>query len=498
MLFIFLVIAGRTRDHRPLEFNPDNIQTYDKDKMFVLKQYPQQEYDNVSECLFTEYKPGDSNFKIVIDSIRKDFDKLPKPDLSDNLVDQNNDLTDDERFAIYLYTNQSPNIYDPMAKDLTKGVTGVFNCYFNYLNKAFQKLKPLSEVKTIYRGSNKEKLSNAGTKIEAFKKGIYASTTSFTSTSINFKTSMSFAHYYNDPVMFEIKACRNPRNISMLSKSQNEEELLYPPSSKFKIIDAYTKWCIYKPYDDLVKCDDKKLTDDYEIFKFVELEEIDEDYGPFPVIDRPAPTSTPKPRRCVSSCNDNLHLKSQKSSKILGNFNIKNIYIGASFVFDFDIGYSLMHNARKTIGHYIPAPNFLHPAIWVGSGDATDEESLGVVFVYGKYYPEDDNDDFILKDGLKSFSLSFKDFKAKYDAFDPVKLIPQRKINVFDFINEVKSNGNWNAKDYKWNRNNCQHFVTKCLSILHAVRFLPNENDWINIPSKILKELKLNEKKISN
>lgn len=438
MLFIYIILIQGIENSKPLEFNPDGITAYDKDKMFVLKQYPHKKYDNVSHCLLTEYEPNDKTFYYQIEGSRMDYDKKPKTDISDLLVDKNNDLTDEEKFAIFLYTCQTPNIYDPMAEYFPKGETGKFDCYFDYLNRAFKKLKPLSSPKTIYRGSNKVKLSNAHTSIDKFKKGYYASTTSFTSTSTEFKSALSFAHYYNDPVMFKINACLNPRNISLLSKSQNENELLYPPSSKFLISNVYTMYCIYKPYEGKKECSDTKLNKDYEEFKFVDLNEINENYGPFPVIERPTPSPTPKKKKNgCSSSDENDDSNSKTSSLILGDFKINSVYVGATSIYDFQTGFDLIKKARKKFGGLIPSPKLLHTAIWVGNLDSNDE-TLGAVFVYGKYKSNKNDSTFLSNDGARSYVLSLRDFKNNYELFNVKKLIPQKEMSLFSFIDEIK------------------------------------------------------------
>ena len=91
--------------------------------------------------------------------------------------------------------------------------------------------------------------------------------------------------------------------------------------------------------------------------------------------------------------------------------------------------------------------------------------------------------------------LHLKEFKQRYPAIDPMKLNPNRKMKLFDFIEEVQNSGNWRASDYNWPTNNCQHFTSKLINILKATRNDPNNNDWIDLPKPVLNSLKHNENK---
>ena len=64
-----------------------------------------------------------------------------------------------------------------------------------------------------------------------------------------------------------------------------------------------------------------------------------------------------------SSSNDSDDSEVKTSSLILGNFEINNVYIGATSIVEFKLGYNVMRNARKLIGHVIPPPSFLHSAL---------------------------------------------------------------------------------------------------------------------------------------
>ncbi|KAK8850279.1 hypothetical protein M9Y10_018408 [Tritrichomonas musculus] len=203
--------------------------------------------------------------------------------------------------------------------------------------------------------------------------------------------------------------------------------------------------------------------------------------------------SSDKKKKSGSSHKDNDD-DDESSAKTLGNIKINSVYLGTSpnIVVNLNIFVKLMRNARRLFGHVVPAPDFIHSAIWVGEKEPSDD-TLGAIFVYGKYWNKHNLDSYLGQDGAKAFVMSFGEFKQRYPSIDPVKLNTKRKMNLFDFIKEVKGSGNWGAKDYNWPTNNCQHFTAKLVDILHATRNEPNNNDWIDIPKPIMKSLKANE-----
>lgn len=214
----------------------------------------------------------------------------------------------------------------------------------------------------------------------------------------------------------------------------------------------------------------------------------------------PEPTETPTPslkpeKKGGSGSSNNSNDKEEKRDipQILGDFQIQTAYIGSSSIIDFQAGYNLMKIARNLMGRIIPPPNLVHTAIWVGEENPTDE-SLGAIFVYGKYRSNKNDPTYLNFDGARSYVMSFGEFKYYYDTYEIQKIIPKRKIKLFDFIREVKSSGHWRADTYNWPTNNCQHFTLKLINIIKAVRDSPNENDWTNLPPLILKTLQSNEK----
>lgn len=177
----------------------------------------------------------------------------------------------------------------------------------------------------------------------------------------------------------------------------------------------------------------------------------------------------------------------------VGNIDIKTAYLGISpnIIVNLNFFVDAMKKARKLFGHIVPPPDFVHSAIWVGDSDS--DESVGAVFYYGKYYNKYNDSSYISGDGARSYAISLKDFKDKYQS-EILKLSTNKEIKLFDFIEKLKSGGKLTASEYNWPNNNCQHFTARCLKILHAKRQIPNENDWISLPKPIMNTLQTNEK----
>lgn len=184
-----------------------------------------------------------------------------------------------------------------------------------------------------------------------------------------------------------------------------------------------------------------------------------------------------------------------KSARTLGNIDIETVYLGTSpnIYFNFNFLVSFMKSLRKSFGCFLPSPELVHSAIWVGEKNAKDD-SIGALFVYGKYHNKNKNPSFLWNDGAKGYPISFKEFKRKYQS---MKLNPQKNVKLFDFINDIKESGNWGVRDYNWPTNNCQHFTSKLIMILRATRDSPNNDDWIDLPKSILNSLESNEKSLN-
>lgn len=222
---------------------------------------------------------------------------------------------------------------------------------------------------------------------------------------------------------------------------------------------------------------------------------------------KPSPTSkyspTPEPTHdpdgggeddSSSSSHRSKENSNRESSTILGDKNIRTVFVGASSIIHLRPLYSLMYSMRKVFGSLIPSPDFIHSAIWVSSSESEiTDETVGAIFVYGKYYSNGDDKTYLSHDGARSYIMTFGEFKKRFSLFKVKQLKPQKDMKLFDFIKAIKESGNWDAKNYNWPTNNCQHFTCSCLNILNAIRYSPNDKDWIDIPQMIMKVLNKNE-----
>ncbi|KAK8845815.1 hypothetical protein M9Y10_020738 [Tritrichomonas musculus] len=203
-----------------------------------------------------------------------------------------------------------------------------------------------------------------------------------------------------------------------------------------------------------------------------------------------------KKKKSGSSSHKDNDDDSEASAKTLGNIDIETVYLGTSpnIVIDLNIMATLMRKVRLALGRVAPSPDFIHTGIWVGPKDATDS-TRGAIFVYGKYWNKKNLPSYLEENGAKAYVMTLKEFKERYPSIEVMKLNANRKMKLFNFIDEVKESGNWKATDYNWPTNNCQHFTAKLINILQATRDVPNNNDWVDIPKNVLNSLEENEKK---
>ena len=198
-----------------------------------------------------------------------------------------------------------------------------------------------------------------------------------------------------------------------------------------------------------------------------------------------------------SSSNKDDDDDSEKSAKSLGNIEVKHAYLGTSPNVRLNLNFfvKLMKKVRLLFGAVVPAPEFVHSAVWVGQ-DASSDDSVGALFVYGKYWNRKNLNSYIGRDGAKAFVMTLREFKQRYPSIEPIKLDVNEKVKMFDFIEKVEKSGNWRASDYNWPTNNCQHFTAKVIEILKATRASPATNDWMDLPKQVLNSLKSNEKSL--
>lgn len=250
---------------------------------FALRKYETISYSSLDQCLLSELTIPRDQIEVFL-NIRNNerWQEIKKANIDSILKDQNNPLTEDEKFAIFLYSYH-PFFYTGLSLVLNLGVTGHYNCYFEYLMNGFEKINAsLTETTDLYRG-----VGQIGDVVHPtnYKEGDIIQTTSFTSTSLNKGQALKFG--FNGKFYFAIKALRNPRSIIQLSAYPSEYELLYPPSTKFKVLsNPKTQYCAVNLNTGEYDCQETRPTEDYQKYTYIELEEIDSDYGPFQTIVR--------------------------------------------------------------------------------------------------------------------------------------------------------------------------------------------------------------------
>lgn len=246
---------------------------------YTLTQFKSPEYDSIEECLLEEISLPQKTIENLI-AYYKSFprwDEIKNSKL-DNLKDPQNTLTEDERFAFALYSIDS-YFFTTLSQVLDLGTTGQFNCYFNYLKSGFDKLKnDLPDSCPLYRG-----ITRTGYSVNDnnYKKDDIVYSTSFTSTSKSFENSLVFAQSY---LVFFILSHKNSRSIQQLSFYSREEEYLYPPATKFRVIkDPYTIPCYYNTIYNRTSCDLTEETNYSYKVTIIELLELNEEYGPIKI-----------------------------------------------------------------------------------------------------------------------------------------------------------------------------------------------------------------------
>ncbi|KAK8865014.1 hypothetical protein M9Y10_010543 [Tritrichomonas musculus] len=183
----------------------------------------------------------------------------------------------------------------------------------------------------------------------------------------------------------------------------------------------------------------------------------------------------------------------EASPQILGDFDVKVAYVGGSTL---ELP-NFLNNARNFLNYIIPYQSFYHSGIWVGPSNE-DDNTLGIILVYGAYFSFGNNPTFLLSDGARAYVMSLGRFKKNFKAYNVKKLIPQRNLTMYQFLDEVKASGKWRAGDYHWFKHNCQHFAVSCLNILQPKRFSADQNDWKVLPRKIMKMIDITEKNFTN
>ena len=154
-------------------------------------------------------------------------------------------LTRDEAAAICMYTYYSKSI----TNILVQGNPGLYGCYMEHFINGFLKMwnynryHNVPKVEILYTGINMERSKNNGlidgTKC-LFKIGDIITFPSFGSTTIKYSTAVSFAQQFSrGGIVFNITTLKSKTkavNVKPISTWQSEDEYLFLPGSKFKVI----------------------------------------------------------------------------------------------------------------------------------------------------------------------------------------------------------------------------------------------------------------------
>lgn len=253
---------------------------------FVLKRSRSYEkYDNISECII---KSAVSDRPEAVEWLKNLTElerwKLIQTRRTLNVKDPSNPLTDDELLAIFTYTAYTPmKFYNIFTSQLSTGDAGPWNCYLDYLFSAFSKIKGTEEMqKSLYRG-----ISAPEYNLELWDQKLHVggiiSTDAFTSTSIEQKVP---AQYTKDHVIVNIRnASQYPKFVTNYAHLDSEDEFLYPPGCRFRIIKApYYQDCHF--VNESFECKDPEgdvPSENLERFRFLDLEDVTDElgYNPF-------------------------------------------------------------------------------------------------------------------------------------------------------------------------------------------------------------------------
>jgi len=149
-------------------------------------------------------------------------------------------ITEDEFLSVYFYTietqNKADNIYTRLNAELTSKQRShtlpKWKYYLYYLFNAFRKLPPWTGRQDLYRGVNKDLV---GLYPEKYKIGEKITLYGITSASTELSVMQTFLSPGTPNTIFLINEAFSGRCIERLSSLPGEEEVLFPPASRFLI-----------------------------------------------------------------------------------------------------------------------------------------------------------------------------------------------------------------------------------------------------------------------
>ena len=237
---------------------------------YKLKKYKTIKYESLQKCIKNEVCkiPGVNEKEILeeFDNFTKEprFEEIKKIDQEPYLLNKDNKLTYDELLAIYLYT--------------TWNNSNSFDFIGNFKNTLAKGSNPkyLKSDQLLYRGIMFENESLIQ-KYKKLKVGDGLSSQSFTSTTTIFSLAATYSIFSKKDIVFVIhQNQKNAHIIEQFSRFSYENEVIYPPETKFVVKEGIKdKYC--SSLEDLSKCADKKPEKhkEYDYIRIIEIEEKD-------------------------------------------------------------------------------------------------------------------------------------------------------------------------------------------------------------------------------
>lgn len=260
-----------------------------EDNKYKLIKYKHKEYDNLFKCFESEViKVNEKMEKSIITMYNYFYEKvfveggINERDFKPFLVDAKNDLTEDEKFAILLNIVWVPencpffDLTKELRDTLSKGETGHFNCFFEYIFNGLMKIKPAYDEshKELYRGTlyDPEDVYLSFLKLN---KGDILKSRSFTNATFGGMSSINDYVSNERNVIFRIAPnFKNARIIQPFTPFL-EKQYIYLPGAEFQVKDA-VKNLYCRTENDFDDCQDEKTTEYNKEYRIIELQEIGE------------------------------------------------------------------------------------------------------------------------------------------------------------------------------------------------------------------------------
>ncbi|KAH0793961.1 hypothetical protein GPJ56_002173 [Histomonas meleagridis] len=262
-MFIFLCLLGnQIQAIEAKGFFPD--ETNDKNKVYTLTALPHTKDKNVQKCLSKEVSRVVQQAKLngMDNKFSQLFNAQKLKVISQN---GNNPLTENEAKSVFRYLFIQ-EITDNFDLELNSGSTGKFDCFFDSIKRGFDKLVKGNPT-TFYKAVRTFKPAQ-------FNVGNFVSTRAFTIVTNDFGPIQDQVN-----IILQIFGKRNMKSIQGFYSNKKGNTMLYPPATRFKVKkNPYPMFCTKG--QGLAQCTNKKSSPTQLQITFVDLEEVNEDYGP--------------------------------------------------------------------------------------------------------------------------------------------------------------------------------------------------------------------------